>query len=222
MYKKWWFGNDLSTPFTGNEDYNRIEATVGSDPVNPLTFNRVFENLFSNDEELRNFVTMLNTNKSLPNGVVKNAGNNFLVDESCIEKVSESSNSDSTISYNAFIAPKGIYLKNGNLYSLSDNYFLATRQLCAALRIDPVSKDENVYLHWGVVQEANDNEDIPEIQGYICEIRKQGTDGVFIEKTFKDPDPINLLLKIAGRNQGVADVTFFNYILLLSLKSCLL
>ena len=212
MYKKWWFGNDLSTPFTGNEDYNRIEATVGSDPVNPLTFNRVFENLFSNDEELRNFVTMLNTNKSLPNGVVKNAGNNFLVDESCIEKVSESSNSDSTISYNAFIAPKGIYLKNGNLYSLSDNYFLATRQLCAALRIDPVSKDENVYLHWGVVQEANDNEDIPEIQGYICEIRKQGTDGVFIEKTFKDPDPINLLLKIAGRNQGVADVTFFNYI----------
>ena len=195
MFKRWWFGNDLSTPFTGDEDYNRIEATIGDDPVNPLTFNRVFENLFSNTKDLYNFVSVLNKNQDISEGVFKNIGENFLVD---INHIYETTDNIGT-SYSIFIAPTGLYVKNGNLYCSSENYFLAIRQLCSALKIDPVSTEENVNLTWGVIQEADEGNNIAEVQGYICTIKKKNSVGVLETKTYKDTNALNLILRIAGR-----------------------
>lgn len=203
MFKKWWFGNDLSTPFTGNEDYNRIEATVGTDPVNPLTFNRLAENLFTNNKELYDYITILNNNKNIPNGVVKNIGDNFYLDLTNFLSVTTQ---DET--YKIFQAPTGLVLNNGNIYFSTENYFLAIRQLCAALRIDPVSTDENVNLYRGIIQEANEdaNPPTPDIYGYICTVSKH-IDGTLTTRTYKDVNALQLLLRIAGK---ISDNTYGN------------
>ena len=77
MFKRWGLGNANKTPFDGNENFNTIEATVGQDPVNPNTFNRVYGNLLENDEDIDTYLSSLNINKTTSSGVVKNVGDSF-------------------------------------------------------------------------------------------------------------------------------------------------
>ena len=141
MFKEWGLGDKVVSPMTGEENYNTIEANEGKDPVNPHTFNRVFGNLLYNDEQFNTLICALNKNKNTFNGVIKNIGDSFFVDENnFITKEIKGT------TYNVFISPKGFGIKDGKCYYFTDNLRLAERQLADALKIDDIAKNENVTI----------------------------------------------------------------------------
>jgi len=141
MFKKWGLGNANKTPFDGNENFNTIEATVGQDPVNPNTFNRVYGNLLENDEDIDTYLSSLNINKTTSSGVVKNVGDSFSLSPSDFIVRNIRGN---TVYF--FIAPRGMYIGNGKRYYFTDNILLAQRQLTEALRIDSITRDEKIEI----------------------------------------------------------------------------
>ena len=141
MFKEWGLGDRVNSPMTGEENYNTIEANEGKDPVNPHTFNRVFGNLLYNDEQFNTLICALNKNKNTFNGVIKNVGDNFFVDENnfIIKEIRSTT-------YNIFLSPKGFGIKDGKCYYITDNLRLAERQLADALKIDDIAKNESVTI----------------------------------------------------------------------------
>ena len=146
MFKKWGFGNKVVSPMDGTEKYDTIEASIGRDPVNPHTFNRTYADLLDNDIEVKTLISSLIKNKNGFSGVVKNVDDDFILNNDCAVSTTLNINSQN-ITIDILVAPRGLYIKNGQYYYFTDNLRLAERQLSEALKIDSITKDEKVEIH---------------------------------------------------------------------------